>query len=301
VQVLADPWAPGPGPAEATVDVPLAARPFDTGFVSENPADLSELAYEQMVEQAATAGSVLNLFFHVRWCALTGTPFAEDPEHAFTLRLGRLARERGLKLGLTFDFTHRTPEIAGDLNALPDGTSPGSLNDAPVRQAYADELSWLFEQLHPEYVLIGIETNIFHDRHPEQWDAYVTLEAGIYDELKARAPLTHVSAYHTLDWSVNPDGSLHQAHADVWRTLLPHLDSVAYSTYPSVSLPGIPPADYPPGYFARPHDLAPDLPILVPEFGMAGGGDSGYTEAEQATVLRLMLTEMAAAGTDQKC
>jgi hypothetical protein len=295
VRVLADPWAPGPGPSEASVDVPLAARPFDTGLVSENPADLSELAYEQMVQQAATSGSVLNLFFHVRWCELTGTPFDDDPEHAFTLRLGRLAREQGLKLGLTFDFTHGAPETVGDLNPLPDGTSPGSLNDPAVRQAYASELTWLFDQLDPEYVLVGIETSIFHDRHPEQWDAYVQMEAEVYDALKARNPLAHVSAYHTLDWSVNPDGSLNQAHAEVWRALLPHLDSVAFSTYPSVSLPGVPVADYPPGMFARPRDIAPDLPILVPEFGMGGGGDSGYTEAEQAEALGRMLIEMAEA------
>jgi hypothetical protein len=295
VKVLADPWAPGPGPDESSVEVPLASRPFDTGLASENPMDHGEVAYEEMVDQAAAAGNVFNLFFHVRWCQLTGTPFQDDPQHAFTLRLGKLARARGLKLGLTFDFTHGAPETVGDVIPLPDGTSPGSLNDAPVRQAYLDELYWLFDQLQPEYVLVGIETSIFHDRHPEQWDAYVQLEAEAYDELKKRDPLTHVSAYHTLDWSVNPDGSLNEAHAQAWRSLRPHIDSVAYSTYPSASLQGVAIADYPAGYFARPHDIAPELPILVPEFGTAGGEDSGYTEAEQAWVLRRMLTEMAAA------
>ena len=294
VRVLADPWAPGPGPDAASVQVPLATRDFDTGLVSENPADLSELAYEELVEHAAATGDVLNLFFHVRWCGLTGTPFEADPEHAFTLRLGRLARERGLKLALTFDFTHAAPQTVGDLNPLPDGSSPGSLNDPAVRRAYLDELYWLFDRLHPEMVLVGIEVSILHDRHPDQWDAYVQMEAEAYDTLKARDPATHVSAYHTLDWSVNPDGSLNQANAAVWRQLLPHLDSVAFSTYPSVSLAGTGALDYPQGYVARPHDIAPDLPILVPEFGTAGGGDSGFTEAQQAEVLARMLVDLAA-------
>ena len=52
-------------------------------------------------------------------------------------------------------------------------------------------------------------------------------------------------------------------------------------------------SEYPVGYFSRAHEIEPGLPILVPEFGTAGGGS--YTNGEQAAVLRQMVGEFASA------
>lgn len=297
VRVEADSWLPGAGPDPDQVDVPLAARAFETGFVSESPMDVSDLGYENLLENTAAAGSVLNIFFHVRWCRhrLSTTPCEEDYPHFLNLELGRKARARGLKLALTLDFTHGSPEGIGNLNPLPDGGSPGTLLDPEVRGAYQQELLWLFDELLPEYVLVGIEVDIMYGRHPEWWDAYLEMEGEIYDLIKERNPATHVTAYHTLSWSVAEDGSLREEAARVWRRLIPKIDSIAFSTYPNVSLDPHPPRTFPSGYFSRPREIAPELPILVPEFGVAGGGDTGFSESEQAGILRQMLKEFAAA------
>jgi hypothetical protein len=297
VRVQADPWLPGAGPDPAGVEVPLTARAFDTGFVSESPMDISDLGYENLLENTAAAGSVLNIFFHVRWCRhrLSATPCAEDYPHFLNLEYGRKARARGLKLALTLDFTHGSAEGIGNLNPLPDGSSPGTLPDPEVRTAYQEEILWLFDQLEPEYVLVGVEVDIMYGKHPEWWDAYLEMEGEIYDLLKRRNPAAHVTAYHTLAWSVAEDGTLREEAARVWRRLIPKIDSIAFSTYPNVSLDPDPPRTFPPGYFSRPREIAPELPILVPEFGAAGGGDTGFSESEQAGILRQMLTEFAAA------
>jgi hypothetical protein len=296
IEVDADPWNPGPGPDPHDIEPPFEHRSFDLGFTSEGPMDMSELGFSCLFETAAQSAELLNVFFAVRWCKLGGDTCDSDPIHALDLDTVRRAREHGMKVALTFDFTHGKPEDAGsigDLNPLPDGSSPGSLLDQPVRRALADELLWLVDKARPDYLLIGIEVDIFYERHPEQWDAFVAMEREVYETVKMHDPGIHVTCYHRASWSVNEHGQLRAEAAAVWRDLLAGIDSIAYSIYPNTAFPGVPVSAYPAGYFARPADIAPELPVLVPEFGMAGGGSSAYSEAEQAEVLEVMLDELA--------
>jgi hypothetical protein len=296
VRVAADPWSPGPGPDPQPIHAPLTARGFDLGLTAEGPMDVSEQGRACLVETAAGAADVLNVFFAVRWCRLGADTCASDPLHAFDLERVAIARQHGLKVALTFDFTHGDPEDAGtigDLNPRPDGSSPGSLLDEPVRRALADELLWLVEMARPEIVMVGIEVDIFAERHPEQWGAFVTMEREVHDRVKAGSPATHVTCYHRVSWSVDDQGHLRPEAAAMWQQLLGGVDSIAYSIYPNTALPDLPVASYPPGYFSRPADIAPHLPVLVPELGMAGGDGSGYTDSEQAAVLSTMLAELA--------
>ena len=71
--------------------------------------------------------------------------------------------------------------------------------------------------------------------------------------------------------SVDATGSLVPSAAARWRELLGAIDSIAYSIYPNTAIPGLPVASFPDGYFARPADIAPELPIMVPELGMPAG------------------------------
>jgi hypothetical protein len=248
------------------------------------------------VETAASAAEVLNVFFAVQWCRLGGDACSENPQHAFDLEQAAAARQQGLKVALTFDFTHGDPEDAatiGDLNPLPDGSSPGTLLDVPVRRALTDELLWAVDRAQPDLVMVGIEVDIFAERHPEQWSAFVAMEREIHDRIKAASPATHVTCYHRINWSIDDQGQLRPEAAAIWRELLGGVDSIAYSIYPNTALPGLPVASYPPGYFARPSDIAPDLPVLIPELGMAGGDGSSYTQSDQAAALSAMLSELA--------
>ena len=286
-------WIIDPYPNLDSVTLPISHRTFDTGFVVDVPMDSSDLGMDCHLADAAATGDVVNVFFHVRWCAWAGQLCESDPVHRRNIELVQQARQQGLKVAMTLDFTHGTAETVGDLNPFPNGDSPGTLLDSAVREAYRREILWLYDQIHPEYVLVGIEVNIMYDKHPDWWDAYVAMERDVYDAIKMRNPAAHVSAYHTLDWTVDSNGQLIGDHVQEWRKLLPHIDSIAFSTYPNGALAGVPVSEYPVGYFSRAHEIEPGLPILVPEFGTAGGGS--YTNGEQAAVLRQMVGEFASA------
>jgi hypothetical protein len=287
--VETDCYQPGPDPEPVTS--PIQTRNFKLGFVQENPIDLSEAAMEMVIDKTASAAEVINLFFHVRWCKLTGESITWG--HKMQLRQAQLARQAGLKIALTFDFTHNVPDQVGDINPKPDGTSVGKLSSPSVSGAYQWELLDLCEKIRPEYVIVGVETDIFHDKHPDQWPAYVAMFKAIADTLTSRYPGIHVTAYFTLPWMVSPDGTIDQNHAAIWRQLQPQLASVAYSIYPEVL--GLTGVTLTPGYFIKARDIAPELPVMLPEFGVPGGPGAILDYDEQAQLLVRIFSELAQA------
>jgi hypothetical protein len=286
-----------PGPAPAPVTAPIAVRRFKTGATPNAPANYSERAYAECIDSIAAANEVLNVFFHVKWCALTGADVAWS--HRRELDGVRLGKQRGLDIVLTMDFTHTSAESVGHINPLPNGTPVGTLNDPQVVRAYEQELFALCSLAAPQYVMVGIEVDIFHDKHPQEWNAYVTMFKEISDTLTRRYPGIHVTAYFTLTWLVNPDGSINNAHRNDWRMLLPQLPSMAFSMYPGTF--GTNPDDLAPGYFTRAREVAPELPILIPEFGVPGGTDAALSEDRQAQILSRIFTELETTKTELAC
>ncbi|MEM6989694.1 MAG: hypothetical protein AAF721_04335 [Myxococcota bacterium] len=294
VRVEADPWESPPGPDPADVEIPELTNEIFTGFVNEGPMDFSELGAESQLDTAAASTDLFNVFFHTSWCrhAMAVAPCENDVGHARGVRLAEGAHARGMGVILTLEFTHGDPEAIGSLNPLPDGTPVGAFTDPAVQQAYRDELLWLIDEVTPQVVIIGVEMNLMATAQDDTWwDAYVALEAELYDEIKAARPETHVTTYATLDYFVDDAGQLIVDNATQWQELLPNLDSIAFSVYPGVFLDGLPVAQWPSGYFSRPAEIAPELPLFVPEFGMPADGAPGLTEVEQADALRAMLLE----------
>jgi hypothetical protein len=124
----------------------------------------------------------------------------------------RYARSRELEIALTFNFTHASVDSVGELNPLPDGSSPGSMLDPTVREAMKDELLWLFGEIRPDYVMTGIEMDIMERRHPEWWTAFVTMHGEMYDAIKTIDPTAHVTTYFTHEWAVDTrDTSIRRA------------------------------------------------------------------------------------------
>ncbi len=277
-----------PGPASPPVDPPVKNRNFRMGFVNENPLSISIRGYEEVILKAGESAEVINIFFHARWSQLTGESL--EWGHRQQLMQARVAREAGLKIALTFDFTHDHPESVGDVSPAPDGTPVGSLNDAEVAEAYKSELLALCERVHPEYVFVGIETSIFYDRHPDQWPAYVSLFKDIANMLTDRYPGIHVSAYFTLDWLVDAQCRVNAAHAKIWKQLTPELQSVAYSFYPDTW--GLGHASLAPGYFAKAAEILPGLPVIFPEFGAPGGPEAQLSFEAQSDLLERIFREI---------
>ncbi len=286
-----------PGSDPEPIPAPIASRSFDLGFVQENPINISEKGWEDVIIRAASASELVNIFFHVRWCELTG----EDIEYGHRLRLhqAELAKTMGMKVALTLDFTHENSGSIGDILPTPDGTPVGSLNDTIVKDAYVKELIELCSIVLPDYVIVGIEASIFYEKHPEQWSAYVDMFKEIADSLKIIYPDIHVTSYFTLPWMVQNNGAINWSHAAVWLQLLPQLGSIAYSTYPEVmDLSGV---DLAPGYFVKPAEIAPDLPIILLEFGVPGGPDAQISFEDQEQYLERIFQELATVDVELVC
>jgi hypothetical protein len=288
VEVDAPRWSPQPG-APPVPQVPISRRTFDMGFTSTAPMDSSERGFENLIHLSKTTGNLINFFVPIRWCRLAANPIPceSDTAHRQILEEIEQAGSAGLKIALTFNFTHASAATVGDLNPLPGGSSPGTLLDANVRAALMAELLWLYERILPSYVITGIEMDILQIKHPDWWAPWVALHGAIYDAIKAQNAATHVTAYFRQEWAVTETGSLNAASAATWRMLLPKLDSIAFSSYPVLR--------YPAGYFSRARDIAPNLPILAAEFGVAGGEGATWTESQQVELLQRMIEELAAA------
>lgn len=296
VEITSPGWDPELVLSE-TPTLPISTRNFDMGFTGAVPMDGSDQGFDNLIQLTKNAGNMMNFFFRIRWCRLAANPVPceNDPAHAHQLGLVQDAKAAGLKIGLTFNFTHASALTVGDLNLLPDGvTSPGTMLDVNVRNALRDELLWLFGEIDPDYVTDGIEMNIMQTLHPTWWAPFVALHGEIYDAIKVIDSSTHVTTYHTHEWSVDSGGNLNATSAAIWDDLLPKIDSIAFSSYPTGQFPGQDPSLYPVGYFSRPSDIAPTLPIMLNEFGAGGGGSSGLTHAQQAALLKRMIQEFSA-------
>ena len=288
VNVSFDVAEPGEGPDTSTVPDPLdgGVRNFYLGVVGEIARNYSEPAFEDLPEEIAQVGDIVNIFAHIKWNALTGRPILEG--HEIQLEISSRAEEIGIARMLTFDFTHNSAETAGEINPLPDGTPVDSLSPE-VRDAYIEELLALVEEIDPVIVSVGIEATLLYDRRPDQWDNYILLLQEVNDALSYR-PEIHITSYAVLSQIVNYDGTFNEEFRSAWEEILPYCQSVAYSFYSPVNDTTMLPNDY----FIKLKELAPDKPILIPEFGCRSDTAQGFSEQIQYDFAKKIISSVAA-------
>ncbi|HEU0064824.1 MAG TPA: glycosyl hydrolase 53 family protein [Flavisolibacter sp.] len=115
-----------------------------------------------------------------------------------------------------------------------DGSLPAvtSINDTSILNAYNKYVSYLVDQFHPDFLVIGMEVNEFRIKKPNQWADYLSLTGSVTATLKQKYPGLKISASVTLhNWYlpnvVNPDAFI-QEIADYENAQ----DFVAISFYP---------------------------------------------------------------------
>jgi hypothetical protein len=172
---------------------------------------------------------------------------------------------------------------------MPDGTPVGRLDDPGVRDAYLDELLALVEAVEPIIVSVGIETDFFWQKHPDQWSAFRQMLCEAEGLIAALDEDIHVTTYFTLGSLLDDDGELDPDGAAAMRALQPCIDSVGYSTYPADGTLHL--QDIPAGHFTVAAEVAPELPLIIPEFGYRSDGI--YSEHEQEQFLRRVLEELS--------
>ncbi|KAA3648820.1 MAG: hypothetical protein DWQ07_01085 [Chloroflexi bacterium] len=109
-----------------------------------------------------------------------------------------------------------------------------SFNHPDVKTAYLNHAANVVEHFAPDYLNIGIESNLLAHGNPAEWPAYLELHQFVYTELKARYPdltvLASVSAQPLLE-GYNHEYD-HASQLQALNELMPYSDIYGISIYP---------------------------------------------------------------------
>ena len=121
------------------------------------------------------------------------------------------------------------------------------------RRIYRESTMAFVEEYRPEYFVMGIETDIMHEKSPDDYYEFVEFYNEMYDEIKGVSPDTKVFTVFQLEgmkgctlWeeaSCDPGNSRWELIDDF------KLDIVGFSTYPCLVYKD--PADIPEGHYAE--------------------------------------------------
>jgi hypothetical protein len=270
--------APGLDPP---IVLPAATeRPFRMGFTTApgGPTGGQKNAPAPTIRFIRRNGDLLVVHRdgpHVPWRAL-----ANDRLNRFRRELA----EQRLRLGSGLPvFVLITPlnifrnGIGGD---WPDDLGPACVSNPQLQKAFKNYARVVVEAMHPEYLGLGAEVNIYQTTPPKDcpgdFDAYVALYKETYHLVKAMRPELPVFVSFQLDF----------LHLNRQRLLparfLPELDRLALSLYPAGNLTRLSPADIPADYISWAR-LTTDAPLVIAETAcgsVAAGGSIGSPELQ---------------------
>lgn len=121
-------------------------------------------------------------------------------------------------------------DLAEDLN----GSTPTytALNDQTIEDAYVKHLSYIIDQLEPDYFVMTIEANELYKNSTTKWDEYKLLMANVRSRLKAAYPTLPLSESLTLHNWYTPDAPNPTAFINELNAYTNNLDFVSISFYP---------------------------------------------------------------------
>ena len=189
------PSHPAASPVPAQLPVPVIAgpptRPFFMGFTLW-PADLSEEGLQTAQEFASAHGDIVSIPFisGVPWPeALDGKPFSKDVQDNMSYR-----PPSGKRLFLSVSPLDRDRRALApywgdkDNMPLPKPWDKEPLNSPKVKKAYLNFALRAVERMRPDYLAIGVESNVLLTRAPTQWRQFKELYRETYAALKKAHP-----------------------------------------------------------------------------------------------------------------
>lgn len=247
---------------------PPGTRPFHLGF-TRWPADLTLEGVTMAQDFAHAHGDIVSVMFigGLPWPeALAGQPFSQDVENNLRYR-----PPGGKKLFLSISPLDKDRKALapywGDKDnlPLPAPWNRLALNSPEVKKAFLAFNERAIAAMKPDYLAIGIESNVLLSHDPAKWAQLKELHRDTYAALKKAHPdlpvcfTTEVLHYKQL--SNDAKGRPHETEV---ADLMQHSDLFAMSLYPHMSY-GVPrpfPADF--------LDFATRFqkPIAVSESGM---------------------------------
>lgn len=172
--------------------------------------------------------------------ALSGDPFHQNLLNEWQDRLNNTPEGHKIFLSIT------PLNIARDDMALYRGENPDmplpspwdsyELNHPDVKTAYLNYCRRIIQFFDPDWMLIGIETNLLKANATAQWDAYLELHRETYQQLKQEFPQLPIAISLTgVDLLEGYTDSDFSSQIQAMQDLLPFSDFLGISLYPYFS------------------------------------------------------------------
>ncbi|AMV29496.1 Glycosyl hydrolase family 53 [Gemmata sp. SH-PL17] len=243
-------------------------RPFRLGF-TRWPADLTLEGATTAQDFAHAHGDIVSVMFigGVPWPeAHDGKPFSKDVDNNLKYR-PPVGTQLFLSISpLDKDRKNIAPYWGErDNMPLPRGWDKLALNSPEVKKAYLNFCLRAVEAMKPDYLAIGIESNVLLSHDAKKWTQLKELHRDTYDAIKKKHPklpvffTTEVNHYKKFASEAKTSNQEFEV-----AELMKHSDVFAMSTYPHMS-------------FAIPRPVPADLfdfatkfkkPIVVSESGL---------------------------------
>ena len=268
---LAVSWACGSnydyGPTP-TSDLKAPARSFYLGFTPA-PYEISEKAIHFIYENIANNADIIAHHFDngVPWPeALNGEEYPTSVKNDWESRKNRTPGGHQVYLAITpirllrnglADYSSAQGE-----QPLPPPWDTYAFNHTDVKSAYLNHAIKAVEFFEPDYLAIGIESNLLIDHIPEQWEEYLELHIYVYTQLKTRYPDLPIFATVAGNALLDEYQTEHDtaAHLAALQQILQYSDYYGISFYPHL-FKG---AEFPPEMFETLFALS-DKPIAITE------------------------------------
>jgi hypothetical protein len=166
-----------------------ASRPFLMGFTLW-PADLNEEGLATARDYAHAHGDIVAVMFNggIPWPeALEGKPFSKDVQEHLSYR-----RPPGKKLFLSITPLNKDKRGLApywgesDNQPLPQPWNNEALNSPRVKRAYLNFVMQAIDAMKPDYLAIGIESNVMLSRDQSKWQHLKDLHRETYIAVKKK-------------------------------------------------------------------------------------------------------------------
>jgi len=167
---------------------------------------------------------------NIPWDAwINGSPLPQAFIDDIANRVSKRLPNASLTLSVSLLNTDRS-DLASDFNGQP--PSYGSMNDLHIEDAYYSHLTYIVDELQPEYLLMAIEVNELLKNNPARWPEYKLLAGSLRSRLEAEYPDLQISESFTLHNYYQIDVADPTTFQEELSGYMNSLDFVAISFYP---------------------------------------------------------------------
>ena len=271
------------------------ARGFMMGF-STVPRELNAQAYADTFDLAAKHGDMVLIQRTPPWADFVPGASVGDATAMTTASEKKELSDKKLKLFFAIDPTDSATG-RDRLADLPSSLEGRNFSDPAIRAAFVSYAKYVALNYHPAYMALGVEMNLYYEKHKDDFANFKSLYAQAYDEVKKISPNTQVTVtfqYEDLQ-GILPTSDSHDPDWELLRAFDPKLDLLAISTYPSFAFKSA--SAIPANYYSQLRAFADGKPIAIAEMGYASAaGSQGIndgTAADQNAYVQRMLQEAA--------